>query len=252
MLSIIVPTLNEERSLPSVLNAIRQQTVDHEVIIVDGVSQDRTLEIASDHRIRTLVSRPGRGAAMCLGAAASRGEVLLFLHADSTLQSGALDRINEVLLADATIIGGNFRLVFDGGTRFSRWLTRFCALIRSLGHYYGDSGIFVRRSVYDALGGFRPIPVMEDWEFVRRLERFGRTTCIEDPPLITSSRRFEGRRPVEIVYGWIRLHALYWLGVSPERLAEIYKTYAPSATDRRALPDPEASAEVGDPYSVIR
>jgi hypothetical protein len=73
---------------------------------------------------------------MCLGAAESRGEVLLFLHADSTLRPGALDRINEVLSANAKIIGGNFRLVFDGDTRFSRYLT--CALIRSLGHYYGD------------------------------------------------------------------------------------------------------------------
>jgi hypothetical protein len=154
----------------------------------------------------------------------SRGEVLLFLHADSTLQSGALDRIGEVLSADARIIDGNFRLVFDGGTRFSRWLTRFCAVIRMLGHYYGDSGIFVRRSVYDNLGGFRPMPVMEDWEFVRRLERFGLTTCIKDPPLITSSRRFEGRRAVKIIYGWVRLHVLFWLGVSPDRLAEIYNT----------------------------
>jgi hypothetical protein len=92
---------------------------------------------------------------MCLGAAAARGDVLLFLRADSTLQSGVLDRIDEVLSADATIIDRNFRLVFDGDTRFSRWLTRFCGLIRSLGRYYGDSGIFVRRSVYDALDGDR-------------------------------------------------------------------------------------------------
>jgi len=170
---------------------------------------------------------------MCIGASASRGEVLLFLHADSTLQSGALDRISEVLSADASIIGGNFRLVFDAGTRFSRWLTRFCAVIRMLGHYYGDSGIFVRRLVYDTLGGFRPMPVMEDWEFVRRLERFGLTTCIKDPPLITSSRRFEKRHPLEIVYGWIRLHALFWLGASPDRLAEIYKGHAPPPDNRR-------------------
>ena len=114
------------------------------------------------------------------------------------------------------------------------------AVIRMLGHYYGDSGIFVSRSVYGALGGFRPMPVMEDREFVRRLERFGRTTRIKDPPLITSSRRFEGRRAVEIVYGWVGLHALYWLGVSPDRLAEIYETHAPSAAERQ-FPLPRAS-----------
>jgi len=201
MISIIIPTLNEERSLPSLLKAIQQQTVDHEVIVVDGGSQDRTVDIARDNRARTLISRPGRGTALCLGAANSSGEVLLFLHADSTLQPEALDRVAEVLSTDAKIISGNFRLVFDGDTCFSRRLTRFRALIRALGHYYGDSDIFVRRFVYDALGGFRPIPVMEDMEFVRRLQWFRPTTCIKHPPLITSSRRFEERRSVEIVYG---------------------------------------------------
>ena len=86
MISIIIPTLNEERSLPSLLNAIRQQTVDHEVIVVDGGSQDRTVDIARDNRARTLISRPGRGTALCLGAANSGGEVLLFLHADGCSQ----------------------------------------------------------------------------------------------------------------------------------------------------------------------
>jgi hypothetical protein len=103
-----------------------------------------------------------------------------------------------VLLANPKIIGGNFRLIFDGDTPFSRWLTEFYAWIRSVGLYYCDSGIFVRRSVYEDLGGFRPISVMEDLEFVSRLERFGWTCCIKDPPLITSSRRFERRHPLKI------------------------------------------------------
>jgi rSAM/selenodomain-associated transferase 2 len=227
VISIIIPTSNEERSLPPLLDAIRQQGGPHEVIVVDGGSQDRTPEIACKSGARTLVSRAGRGAAISIGAAASRGDVLFFLHADSTLPPRALDRINEVLSTDANIIGGNFRLVFDGDTNFSRWLTGFCVWIRLLGFYYGDSGIFVRRSVYEAIGGFRPIPVMEDWDFVRRLERFGRTCCIKDPPLVTSSRRFEGRHPLEIFYGWVRIHALFWLGVSPERLIQIYRTQVP-------------------------
>jgi rSAM/selenodomain-associated transferase 2 len=232
VISIIIPTLDEERSLPPLLDAIHQQRVAHEVIVVDGGSQDRTLEIARDRDVRTLVAHPGRGAGISIGAEASRGDVLFFLHADSALPPGALDRIEEVLSTDANIIGGNFRLVFDGGTDFSRWLTGFCAWIRLLGLYYGDSGIFVRRSVYEALGGFRPIPLMEDWDFVRRLERFGRTCCIKDPPLVTSSRRFERRHPLGIVYGWVRIHTLFWLGVSPDRLVEIYRTQAPPAQTR--------------------
>jgi rSAM/selenodomain-associated transferase 2 len=233
VISIIIPTLDEERSLPALLDAIAQQRVAHEVIIVDGGSRDRTLQVARDRGLRTLVSRPGRGTGMSMGAEASRGDVLFFLHADSTLLPGALDRINDALSTNVDIIGGNFRLVFDGDTNFCRWLTRFCAWIRLLGFYYGDSGIFVRRSVYEALGGFRPLLVMEDWDFVRRLERFGRTCCINDPPLVTSSRRFERRHPLEIFYGWVRIHALYWLGVPPDRLAEIYRTQASPRQVRR-------------------
>ena len=234
MISIIILTLNEERLLPSLLDAICQQGADHEVIVVDGGSQDRTLEIADCHGGQTLSSPPGRGNGICVGAKEARGDILFFLHADSMVLPEALHRINEVLSADTEIIGGNFRLVFDGDTPFSRWLTRSYAWIRSIGLYYGDSGIFVRRSVYEALGGFRPIPLMEDLDFVRRLERFGRTCCIKDPPLITSSRRFEKRRPARIVYGWVRLHVLFWLGVSPDRLAKIYKTDVPPPDIARA------------------
>ena len=164
---------------------------------------------------------------VCIGARESRGGLLLFLHADSTLLPGALDQISNVLSSNPKIIGGNFRLIFDGDTSLSRWLTRLCALIRLIGLYYGNSGIFVRRSVYEAVAGFRPIPLFEDLDFVRRLERFGQTCCIADPPLITSSRRFDRRHPLEIFSGWVRLHVLFWLGASPDWLSEIYKTHSP-------------------------
>jgi glycosyltransferase involved in cell wall biosynthesis len=122
VISIIIPTLNEEGLLPPLLDTVRQQKPAHEVIIVDGGSRDRTLEIARNRGVRTFVSRCGRGAGMAIGAEAARGDVLFFLYADSVLPSCALDRIDKVLAADANIIGGNFRLVFDGGTKFSRRL----------------------------------------------------------------------------------------------------------------------------------
>jgi glycosyltransferase involved in cell wall biosynthesis len=139
VISIIIPTLNEERSLSALVDAIRQQGAGREVIVVDGGSRDRTLEIARDHKVQTLISSPGRGTAVCIGAREARGEVLLFFHADSTLLPGALDQISKMLSSNPKFIGGNFRRVFDGDTPFSRWLTSFYACIWFIGFYYGDS-----------------------------------------------------------------------------------------------------------------
>lgn len=231
MISVVIPTLNEAQALPASLTALQNERVEHETIVIDSGSRDATVEIASAYGARVLHAPNGRGSQLCAGAREAAGDILLFLHADSIFPAGGLSRIEDVLSSDARIVGGNFRLIFDGGTLFSRWLTRFYARIRWFGLYYGDSGIFIRRDVYEAIGGFRPIPIMEDLDFVRRLERFGRTCCIAEPPLITSSRRFEGRRAVVIVRGWIALHVLFWLGISPDRLAEIYKTHAPRARE---------------------
>ena len=82
--------------------------------------------------------------------------------------------------------------------------------------------MFVRREVYDAIGGMRPIALMEDFDFNRRLERVGMTCCIEELPLVTSSRKFEGRRPLGIIWGWLMIHALYYLKIPPDRLARLY------------------------------
>jgi hypothetical protein len=164
----------------------------------------------------------GRGAQLAAGAAAARGELLLFLHADSVFPACGLAALVAALDAAPAAPGGNFRLLFDGGSRFARGLGRAYARARRFGFYYGDSGIFLRRRVYEAIGGVRPLPVMEDWDMVRRLERAGRTICIMEPPLVTSSRKFTGRRPVAIVAGWVALHLMYLAGVSPAMLARLY------------------------------
>lgn len=222
MISVIIPTLNEAGRLPGLLGALKAQPVSHEVIVVDGGSLDGTAAVARSFGARVFISPPGRGRQVYEGALRARGGVLLFLHADSVFPEGGLAAIGQALATRPRLMGGNFRLLFDGEGGFSRWLEGFYAWIRARGFYYGDSGLFVRRDVYDRLGGIRPIALMEDYDFVRRLEDAGETVCIEDPPLVTSSRRFEGRHPAAIVWGWFKIHALFHLGMPPDRLARLY------------------------------
>ena len=222
MISVVIPTLNEAERLPALIAALRAQDPGCEVIVVDGGSSDATPDLAAAQGARVLASTPGRGQQLRRGAEAAKGEVLLFLHADSVFPADGLAQIEKTLAAAPAVVGGNFRVIFDGNTRFDRWLTGFYAWFRRRGLYYGDSGIFVRARVYRALGGIRPLAVMEDYDFTRRLERAGPTCCIAEPPLITSSRRFHGRRPAAIVWGWLKIHALYHLGVAPARLARLY------------------------------
>ncbi|MCG8691676.1 MAG: TIGR04283 family arsenosugar biosynthesis glycosyltransferase [Minwuiales bacterium] len=224
MISVVIPTLNEADNLPPLLHRLQVEPTPAEIVVVDGGSSDATARIAMDHGVRLLSSPAGRGRQLAAGAAATKGEVLLFLHADSRFPKGGLGRIRAALDADPNVVGGNFRLLFDGNEPFSKWLNGFYAWIRSHGVYYGDSGVFVRRSVYEAIGGIRPLALMEDFDFIRRLERSGRTCCIADPPLVTSSRRFHSRRPAAIVFGWLKIHALFYLGVRSETLARLYNS----------------------------
>jgi rSAM/selenodomain-associated transferase 2 len=221
-ISIIVPTLDEADSLESLIARLQREWELAEIIVADGGSVDGTASVAARLGARIVASQRGRGQQLSAGAAAASGDVLLFLHADSVFPARGLAAIAAALAQNPAAPGGNFTLVFDGESAFARWLTGFYAWIRRFGLYYGDSGIFVRRAVYDAIGGIKPIALMEDYEFVRRLERAGPTLRIDDPPLVTSSRKFVGRRAPAIVAGWLLIHLLYALGVPPNRLARLY------------------------------
>lgn len=221
-LSIIMPVLNEAAHLPETLALPDLQANGIEILVVDGGSEDNTRAIARRAGARVLSAPRGRGQQLQAGAQAARGDILLFLHADTRLRPGAIAALLRAM-ADPQVIGGNYRLLFDGGRAFDRWLIRFYAWLRDRGFYYGDSAIFVRRDLYHAIGGIRAIPIMEDICFVRRLENSGRTVSIQDPPAITSSRRFENRSPVMIVSQWIIMHLLFKLGLSPRLLARYYR-----------------------------
>ncbi len=126
---------------------------------------------------------------------------------------------------DPTLVGGNFHVRFDADTPFDRWLTGFYGWVSRHGIYYGDTGMFVRRTVYHRLGGMPDLAVMEDYAFVCRLERAGTTLHITDPPLVTSSRRFAGRRSSAIVVGWVAMHLLFHLGAPQSLLVRVYDSH---------------------------
>lgn len=222
LISVVVPALNEAARLPALLAVLAAEETPHEVIVVDGGSADGTLAAAREGGARAIAAPRGRGAQLGAGAEDARGELLFFLHADTTLPAGALEAIARAAGAWPDAVGGNFRLLFDGNDDFSRWLEGFYARIRAHGLYYGDSGIWIRRDALEALGGIRPLALMEDYDLVRRMERAGPTICIDSPPLVTSSRRFAGRGKWRIVAGWLAIHLLFHLRVPPKLLAQLY------------------------------
>ncbi len=221
MISIIIPTLNEAAAIERTLRAAMAAEGEKEIIVVDGGSEDGAPEIAARCGARVVHSARGRGVQLRAGAGIARGDVFWFLHADTIAPAGSLDAIRSAL-RDPLVAGGNFSLIFEGGSRAAAHLTWIYPKLRTLGLSYGDAGIFIRRTVYESIGGMRPVALFEDLDLVRRLRRAGRFVRLECP-LVTSSRRFEGRNCARVWSVWIALQLLYWLGVSPDRLARWYR-----------------------------
>ncbi len=218
-LAIIIPTLDEERSLPEFL----PQALDiaDEVCISDGGSRDATVDIARSLGAHVVTGTPCRGRQLNRGAHATEAEVLLFLHADTRLPEDAGGLV-RMAIADGAA-GGGFLIRFeppDGAMRYGHLgptlrtrLTRWPL---------GDQAQFVRRDSFQALGGFREWPILEDLDFIRRLKRSGRIAII-DRPVITSSRRFLRQGVTRTTVTNYLIWALYFAGVSPQRLARWYE-----------------------------
>ena len=227
--SVVIPTLNEEQVLPQTL----AQTLTlgfEELLVVDGGSRDRTCEIvasirtaAPDAPITLITSKPSRAAQMNVGASASRGDALLFLHTDTRLPDNAKQAIVGAL-QESECVGGRFDLRFDRDRAVSRLIA--CMInwrSRLSGIATGDQAIFVRRSVFERMGGFATIPLMEDVDLTRRLNRMGPIACLR-AQVITSFRRWETNGPIRTILLMWLLRFLYWIGVSPHTLSRWYAT----------------------------
>ena len=191
MISVIMPVLNEQKALPATLNALHQQSGEFETIVVDGGSTDRTLEILTLYPWIKVIGAPkGRAQQMNAGACVATGEWLLFLHADTLLPDGALNRLREWHDAH-DISAGGFWHRFSGdrpSLRLISWIDNLrCRRSRII---YGDQAMFVRRGLFMTLGGFSERATMEDVEFCERLNQVTRPRLVRDP-VITSSRKFE-------------------------------------------------------------
>jgi rSAM/selenodomain-associated transferase 2 len=217
-----VPVLNEAAGLPDLLDDLRSLRGRWEVVVADGGSTDDSAAIARAHPLapRVIAEARGRAAQLNAGAGVADGEVLVFLHADSRLPPGAYGSLVSAWAAG--VLGGNFRLRFDGGDLFARWITAVYEVQRRFGFYYGDSSVWVRRDVFDRLDGYRPLPIMDDYDFVRRLECAGRTTCLPGPAT-TSSRRWRRLGVARTVASWLVIRYLWLAGVPAERLARLYR-----------------------------
>lgn len=220
-LSVIIPTLNEELYIKRCIDSVKLLNP-IEIIVVDGGSNDRTVEIARLGGALVIKSEKGRGVQLQKGALAAKGDILLFIHADAVIKQ----KVNFDKIIEAGFGGGFFKLEFDVDSLPIRLVERF-ANFRSSFHSlpYGDQAIFVRKDIFLQTGGFKAYPFLEDIDFVIRLRKKARLFCL--PYYVTvSSRRLIKPIPLSPILVSIRnvmIVLLLFLGVSPNKLVKFYK-----------------------------
>lgn len=221
-ISIIVPVLNEEKNIEAVLLPL-QNVLGVEIIVVDGGSQDQTVDRVKGLGIQVVASLPGRAKQMNTGAQAASGTVLLFLHADTRLPQEFVIPIHQTL-AKPGVVAGAFRLRIDGHQLGLRWVEQGVQWRSHLCQFpYGDQAIFLKTETFWALGGFAELPIMEDFELVQRLKQLGRV-AIAPACVTTSGRRWQRLGVWQTTVLNQMIIAAYLLGVPPDRLARWYRS----------------------------
>ncbi len=219
-LSVIIPALNEAARIERTIASARSPLV-LETIVADGSSSDATAELARAAGASVVVGTRGRAYQMNAAARVATGDVLLFLHADTTLPPEFAPAIAAAIAAGS--VGGRFDVQIDSAQRATAVVAAFMNLRSRLsGIFTGDQAMFVRRSVFEVMGGFAPVPLMEDLDFARRLGRRGPVAALRQR-VRTSGRRWESRGVTRTVLLMWSLRAAFYLGVDPHELARRYR-----------------------------
>lgn len=220
--SIIIPVLNEEKGIKELLNHLQKFKRDSEVILVNGKSKDKTVEIAScfDY-VKIISSRRGRAQQMNAGAKVASGDILLFLHADTYLPKNAIETIEETVKNGTDY--GCFSLKIESSRLPLIIASKLINLRTKITHVSsGDQTIFVRRELFEKINGYADIPLMEDLELTRRLKNTGNFVEL-DLEVSTSPRRWEKWGIYKTVLLMWTLRSLYYIGIPPEKLVKFYQ-----------------------------
>jgi rSAM/selenodomain-associated transferase 2 len=226
-ISIIIPTLNEARNIKTAIlstgfAATTKPSRNIEVIVVDGGSQDDTVAIAQSLGVKVISSTPGRAVQMNAGAIAASGDILLFLHADTRLPAG-FDEMIPTALQQPRTVAGAFNLQIDAsswGIRLVEWGVNWRSHFWQMP--YGDQAIFITKELFTQIGGFPELPIMEDFELIRRLKSNGKIAIIATP-VVTSARRWLQKGILQTTLLNQIIIIAYLLGVSPERIRSWYR-----------------------------
>ncbi|MBN4082194.1 TIGR04283 family arsenosugar biosynthesis glycosyltransferase [Mariprofundus ferrooxydans] len=223
---MVIPVLNEEQSLRQYIAKFKALAKDCHIMFCDGGSDDETCALLQNHGLSYCHSPRGRALQMNTGASAckktTKSDIIVFIHADTHISSCDIELVKKAM-QDKAVVGGRFDVRLSG-EGFAFRVIEFMINIRSrlTRISTGDQCQFVRRSVFEKMGGFPEQALMEDVAFSKRLKRYGKIACLKNK-VVTSSRRWEKYGIVKTVLLMWKLRFLYWLGTSPETLAEMYR-----------------------------